>query len=500
MYLPTMEAANCSLKVNRLLLDPQFESYKLTLDPLPCYNVELDTAVAEVFLREDQYTLDHMRAFGMYNYLHCNPWVPDSVFYVDQLERVMSLTVTLDTAMGKPTEVFRFPRDLNACDNRLCSSMHFTSAQWVVLSDGAGTLYLIRNGNHSGSTYGKWELIFNTELGEPFIVIHSISSVLCERHVIDVLLLSVEKDESDVKGSGFHVSLEWVSIVQMQSKEDCGYEISKRRKLFGKSVPDYAAIEPSGKGMMIISSKPFRLISKEGDQPKSPGDERMDEDDKREPLYSWQQTGDDVTVTFQLPEGITKEDLKIKFLPRDIEISFKDQDSFLKGQLHSLIDCESSLWIMKDKQSVEVTLIKQDTGCMWADFIIGDKQGKYIANPEQCAAISERLMHLTSEDMNTDPDKEKPPCNAQELEECDFFLDDSTSLCRFDGESLKATHVVNLGSNPFLFSFVATPELMPCFSLRHDVDALLWQPVFEQEESLWEHIATFNALGKKEEE
>lgn len=39
----TMEvAANCSLRVKRPLLDPRFEGYKLSLEPLPCYQLELD--------------------------------------------------------------------------------------------------------------------------------------------------------------------------------------------------------------------------------------------------------------------------------------------------------------------------------------------------------------------------------------------------------------------------------------------------------------------------
>ncbi|EMP30682.1 NudC domain-containing protein 1 [Chelonia mydas] len=91
-----MEAvANCSLRVKRLLLDPKFEGYKLSLEPLACYQLGLDSAVAEVKLRDDQYTLDHMRAFGMYNYLHLDSWYQDNVYYVDQLGRVMNLSVTL---------------------------------------------------------------------------------------------------------------------------------------------------------------------------------------------------------------------------------------------------------------------------------------------------------------------------------------------------------------------------------------------------------------------
>lgn len=41
----TMAAAamNCSLRVKRLLLDAKFEGYKLSLEPLACYQVGLDS-------------------------------------------------------------------------------------------------------------------------------------------------------------------------------------------------------------------------------------------------------------------------------------------------------------------------------------------------------------------------------------------------------------------------------------------------------------------------
>lgn len=37
-----MALPNCSLKVNKELLDTSFESYRLSLDSIPTYNVELD--------------------------------------------------------------------------------------------------------------------------------------------------------------------------------------------------------------------------------------------------------------------------------------------------------------------------------------------------------------------------------------------------------------------------------------------------------------------------
>ncbi|XP_067567581.1 nudC domain-containing protein 1 isoform X2 [Pseudorca crassidens] len=442
-------AANCSLRVKRPLLDPRFEGYKLSLEPLPCYQLELDAAVAEVKLRDDQYTLEHMHAFGMYNYLHCDSWYQDSVYYVDNLGRIMNLTVMLDTVLGKPREVFRLPTDLIAYDNRLCASMHFTSSTWVTLSDGTGRLYLIGTGERGNSASEKWEIMFNEELGNPFIIIHSISLLKAEEHSIATLLLRIEKEELDMKGSGFYVSLEWVTI-NKKSKDKKKYEITKRNILRGKSVPHYAAIEPNGNGLMIVSYKSFTFVQV-GQNLEESKDEDMSEKIK-EPLYYWQQTEDDLTVTISLPEDCTKEDIQIQFLPDHVNVVLKGQ-RFLEGNLYSSIDHESSTWIIKENNSLEISLIKKNEGLTWPELVVGDKQGEFIRDSAQCAAIAERLMHLTSDEL------------------------------------------VNLGSNQYLFSVIVDPKEMPCFCLRHDVDALLWQPHSGNQDDMWEHIATFNALG-----
>ncbi|KAM5281831.1 nudC domain-containing protein 1 isoform 2-T2 [Ctenodactylus gundi] len=484
-------AANCSLRVKRPLLDPRFEGYKLSLEPLPCYQLELDAAVAEVKLRDDQYTLEHMHAFGMYNYLHCDSWYQDSVYYIDNLGRIMNLTVMLDTALGKPLEVFRLPTDLAAYDNRLCASIHFTSPTWVTLSDGTGRLYLIGTGERGNNASEKWEIMFNEELGDPFIIIHSISLLKAEEHSIATLLLRIEKEDLDMKGSGFYVSLEWVTISK-RNTDNLKYKITKHDVLRGKSVPHYAAIEPSGNGLMIISYKSFNFVHFDQDL-----EENIDEDmseKTREPLYYWQQSEDDLTVTTQLPKNISKEDIQIHFLPDHINVTLRDVQ-ILEGKLYSSIDHESSTWIIKENNSLEISLIKKNEGLTWPELVVGNKQGELVRDAAQCAAIAERLMHLTSDELNPNPDKEKPPCNAQELEECDIFFEESSSLCRFDGSTLKTTHVVNLGSNQYLFSVIVDPKEMPCFCLRHDVDALLWQPHSSKQDDMWEHIATFNALG-----
>lgn len=490
-----MALPNCSLKVNRELLDPSFESYRLSLDSIPTYNVELDAAVAEVKLKDSQYTLDHVRAFGMYNYLHIDPWYEDSVYFVDSKGRVLNLTVTLDTALGKPHEMFRFESDSGSCEGeQLCASLSLTSATWAALSDGTGKLTLLCTSKRGESSHIKWEPMFSERLGEPFIIVHSLAHVRAHVHTIEVLLLRVQKDPSDTKGSGFSISLEWITVDNSAGQdEERKYGVRKRRMMKGKSVPHYAAVEPQGKGIVVASEKPFAFTEVDG-LPLEEAPAVDMEVENSDPIYFWQQTEEDVTVNVRLPEGTTKDDIRFKLTVDCLRVVVGDHAPLLDGQLFAPVDTEASTWTIKDK-SLEVCLQKRSEGPLWSELVLGDRRGEYLMSDEQKSQLQQRLSYLTSEDLNSNPEKDKPPCNAQELEGCDMFPEDSSTLMRFDGATLKPTHVVSLGSHQFLFSVHIDPSEMPAFSLRHDVDALLWQPRPNQDNGVWEHISTFNALG-----
>ncbi|CAB1428381.1 unnamed protein product [Pleuronectes platessa] len=479
------------MQVNRDLLDPNFEVYRLSLDAIPTYTVELDTAVEEVKLKDAHYTLAHMQAFGMYNYLHLDPWYEDSVLFVDCKGRVLSLTVTLDTALGKPREVFSTASESSECEDRVCASLSFTSATWAALSDGSGRLFLLRSGKRGEGSNSK--PLFSEDLGEPFTILHSVSHVQAGLHTMEVLLLRIPVDLEDPKGSGFVVSLEWLTVSNTAAQgQEKKYEVRKRRVLRGKTVPHYAAVAPQGKGLVVASDKPFVFTHVDGcavEQIEAAPVERTD------PIYFWQQTGEDITVCVRTPEGLSREEVEFQLTPDNISIGVRGFPPLLGGQMFASVDPEASAWIIKEDRSLEVTLQKRSEGPMWPELVLGDSRGEYVVSDEQAALIHERLTHLTSENLNANPDVDKPPCNNQELEDCDVVPEDSSSLTHFDAESLKPTQVVNLGSNQYLFTVDVNPSEMPCLCLRHDVDALLWQPRPDRPDHMWEHIATFNALG-----
>ncbi|XP_028316505.1 nudC domain-containing protein 1-like isoform X2 [Gouania willdenowi] len=490
-----MTASNYSLKVNRELLDPNFESYRLSLDVIPTYSVELDAAVEEVELKDSQYTREHIRTFGMYNYLHLDQWYEDSVLFVDRKGRVLSLSVTLDSALGNPREVYSLNTEPTECEERVCPSISLTSATWACVSDGRGRLLLLRTGKRGDGSLSKWELLFSEDSTDPFIIVHSVSHVQDGNHTVEVLLLRILKNPAESKAGGFSVTLEWMTVANaFEHGAEKRYEVKKRRVLRGKSVPHYAAVEPHGKGLMVASEKPFVFTHVDGRAVEQEEPEPMEEE-KTDPIYFWQQTSEDVTLCVRMPEGVAKEQVQFGLTSDNLSIGVRGFSTLLQGQLYASVDPDASTWIIKDDKSLEVTLQKRSEGPMWPELVMGDRRGQYVMSEEQATLLHQTLAHLTSEDLNSDPDWNKPACNSLELEDYDRFFDDGSSLTHFDGASLKPTHVVNLASHQYLFTVNVDPTQMPCFCLRHDVDALVWQPHPDQPGNMWEHVTTFNALG-----
>ncbi|PWA21981.1 hypothetical protein CCH79_00020751 [Gambusia affinis] len=444
-------------------------------------------AVEELQLKDAHYTLEHLQAFGMFNHLQLDPWYQDSVLFVDSRGRVLSLSVTLDTALGKPKEVFSFGSESGRAEDRLCASISLTSATWAALSDGTGQLLLLRTGRRGDSGACRWEVLFSDHMGEPFTILHSVSHVQGGCHSVEVLLLRVQKEPLESTGSGYSVSLEWVTVGGAAgSGQERKYEVRKRRVLRGKSVPHYAAVAPRGEGLMLAAEKPFVFTHVNGRPVEPPPPPELSELDKTDPLYFWQQTAEDLTVCVRLPGGVAKEDVSFRLTADSLSIGVRGCPPIVEGQLYASVDPEASAWTISDSNSLEVSLQKLSEGPMWPELVLGNRTGELVLSNQQAALIHDRLTHLTSEDPvrssamlrmssrravidlggRDDPqhqavamatlcqltlsslglrpgrEQEKPPCSSQELEDCDGFPDDGFSLTHFDGETLSPTQVI----------------------------------------------------------
>ncbi|XP_064640690.1 nudC domain-containing protein 1-like [Lineus longissimus] len=484
------------LRPERSLLDPKFEGYKLDLDPLPTYKLSLPKGPDHVKLRDDQYSFQHVKAFGSTNHLLLDPWNQNTVYYVCHDWNIMKTTVEMDSNLEKPTSVFQIP---NATELKLTPhqnvTVEFPAEEWVVICDGTGRISLIKTGKRDGSS--EWKLCYS---GKPLesemeaILLDATLYQVKEAYQCDLILLHVREKakEDDSKASHFETVLDWITLSSANASD---WSVECTRQLTGPSVPDLVTLQPQGKGVSISSAKPFVLKS---DSLKPVVEEEVkDEEDVKEPAYTWYQSLEDLNIDFTLPEGVGKTDIVYELKADYMRLSLLGGDNLLSGKLHAVIDRSSSTWTIEGRR-LEVYLAKQ-TEEMWPSVVVGDDRGEYVVEPEEAARIHERLAHLTSDSVNSRPlgAVGEPGLNTEGLEECDAFPDDSSVMIYMDAEMNKITHKTFLGIHQWLFNIHRTPGSPKAICLRHDVDGLLWQPKIDvtENENPWEHLATFNALG-----
>ncbi|XP_037085794.1 nudC domain-containing protein 1-like [Pollicipes pollicipes] len=108
--------------------------------------------------------------------------------------------------------------------------------------------------------------------------------------------------------------------------------------------------------------------------------------------------------------------------------------------------------------------------------------------------MAQRLAHLTSDAENPKPDA-ADAYNVAELEDCDDFPEASAALLRLDGDTHAPTHQTSLDSHQYVLTARLAAAEPPALCVRHDVDALLWQP--RSRDGRWhcDHVGTLNAFG-----
>lgn len=509
-----------NLDVRRNLLNPNFEGYKLSLDALPKYHCKVPTGVDVVQLREDQYSVHHVRIFGLTNFLVLDKWNPDAVYFIDRHWNVRELKVTVDSQMDSPRTVFTIPdAATKQSEERLNTSMGFPSDDLCVLSDGTGELYVLSTVSRGMSDAPRWKILWRGKATEPAVscIISHVSlrkdDVSSKQEAgsltIDCLLMHIEKEESQASGENsesetneavFVTILEWLTLTR--SAADAPFTISHHRKIKGKAAPLLSAVEETGRAVYIAGEGHYEMVY---DSLKPVEKEKKDiEKDSKEveedPAYTWTQTMEDVTMTFTVPQRTQKSDINLVFTPNKICIELKNGPKLLEGPLFRDIDVSVSTWILEGRK-LEVGLAKkEDEMLMWPEVVVGDNTGQYLADPDQARIVHERLAHLTSDELNPEPtgksDGASSSSNCQMLEECDAYPENVTSMIRLDGETHQVTNSVNIGTNQWLFNAQLEPDRVPAICLRHDVDGLLWQPgILPGSGNAWLHTTTFNALG-----
>lgn len=63
------------------------------------------------------------------------------------------------------------------------------------------------------------------------------------------------------------------------------------------------------------------------------------------PVYKWSQENEDVTVRFQIPDGINKEKISCKIKADSVDVCV-GEDVLLSGPLYAKVNSEESTWTL----------------------------------------------------------------------------------------------------------------------------------------------------------
>ncbi|KAL4234041.1 NudC domain-containing protein 1 [Mactra antiquata] len=490
-----MAACSIELKSKRDLLCPDFEGYKLSLDKLPQYSTKIENGVYNVTLSDDQFSYHHARLLGVQNQIFADPWNLECVYLIDSQWNVIKASGH-DTSVNCSPASFTIPDASNQqlVPGHTGARLQFISEDMALVCDGAGQVYILQTQQRSNNGNVKWKILMSCTVPDekiPCILLDAIIYSNNENHNIDCVLAHVVEstpEQKDKYRSQYLTMLEWITFT---SVDKTSWNVDRTRQLLSRKPCSYVSLERNGQSISIAGEAEFIFV-RDSEIPVVSDEEKEDEKKVNidQPDYTWHQTDEDISVQFTVSEGVTKGDIYLTTKFNYIDFGLKNKSELLKGTLCGEVDTDSCTWTIEGRR-VDLFLTKKSDG-RWPLVVEGDTRGEMLMNPSEVSAIHERLATLTSGDMNVDPEKQDKPYNTQQLEECDMYPDDDTSLVRLDGNTHNVTHRIGLGSHQWLYSVNMEQNASPAICLRHDVDGLLWKL---EADNNWSHVATFNAFG-----
>lgn len=410
---------------NRSLLDPNFDGYKLSLNPIPKHTHNLKEIVNRALPAPEQHSYLHAKLFGIHNHLEGEIISNNTlIYYID--EKYNLRKVSFDSLTNELEEriVYTFPLSREKKYGDYNASFKFVG-DFAVVSDGMGTLTILETGCRLDQN--TWKCVFSHSvlLNEEGFVIQDVvlkeTDVDLKKQNVDLKeqnLVLKEKDVNSSKKIAHTTSqtkqlhcllhrliqeedksstvLNWITFTQKETGE---WGQIALKELSGKTDVLYAYLERNCDALYIISEKSFKCTM-DSDNPIMKSEHtKKNEEKKTLKRYLWTQTNEEIVVKFKLNKDFNKEHLIIK--TEDDYVCFKYKETIiLEGKLFGIVDSSLTTWTVdssKENVVVEVILCKVENGLMWQKIVPGDVFGDYIVDSTVATEIHERLQHLCSE-------------------------------------------------------------------------------------------------------
>ncbi len=369
--------------LNRDLLNVKFEGYKLSSNEIVRIHSKHAERVGVAKLQDDEFSYQYIRAYALHNHLHWNPSDPSSVYWCN--EKLAVLKATLHGESISTECVFSFSKRVVPKAN---FSLCFLSEDIGIACSGNNEAILFRRELAAADTEEhlaseKWSLLASVvvgDLGHPVLIATAAISesgdsveVLCA----ELLIGAVESPTTQEPGKPL-ITYHWIRI-HLEEENDTKSKTNTMCTLNSKSHALYSIFqwdETSKKFQLLFMSEtePF-TTSSSSQQPKSnnslkpviSGSTREEaelsheeeeaaadrhyglgykQDEKEGSVYTWDQSEEDVVITFKLPDDVTKKDLCVRIDPPEVVVGLTDGSSLLRGELAHSVDNDGCTWTL----------------------------------------------------------------------------------------------------------------------------------------------------------
>lgn len=345
-----------NLRPSHSLLNPNFDGYKLSLDPVPVLRSPLPTPLRRVFTNDEQYTFLHAKLFSLHNHLFRDAWLPYSGYFVDENWTVQSVRYDTTTGtLGTVKSVLKLPKS-NSDRNEYNPSACFVSEKYCVLSDGCGSLKIIDTGDRFRNE--EWKAIYSETVFEksvPFVVQDARIEIVDNVRHIHCLLLSVqEKTDGSDDDKRYEAIIDWVRLTK--ENESNVWNKNHLRRLRGKSLPDYCVLETKSCGILLSADQRFEFVfdTEHPLEVVDPASANANKSDNgNEANFTWTQTDEDVTVQFHVSLDSSKSDIKIVCSGSKLHVYHRNV-TLLDAVLFRAIDNDLTTWDLVRTRSASI--------------------------------------------------------------------------------------------------------------------------------------------------
>ena len=538
----TSEKKWFDLKLNRDLLDYNFDGYKLSLDVLPKYKIDLveniDISYQNELKTSKPLLYQHIKLFGFHNHLISNDYLNigsnikvdqfKSLYYFDIEWALVKIEFSNSKRNLRKTSLKLEKNSTTFFNQRVNITMKFLSENLAIICDGCDMIYLcevVTSGNQNEEE--RWNILFKYNL-EQVSCSNSVirDAMLVEQTDLDLLLMNIHED---IESQSYKTIISYLKFESTEGlKQQWTLKSCKKLNSF-HTVPDYVSLtRGTDEEIVVVGSSLIKFLDENGQVIKEDENEEKANGSASENTkikYEWYECGHDVSVFVNLwDKNVNKHDLKVNITDRNLEISYKNE-VFLSDNLYAVVDKSETNWQIDPKEGlIEISLKKKET-LMWSTlFKNGDLFGKY--KDQQVKSSEPAIEEIKAPEVN-DSNGEVPKkiFNINnDLEECDGILndeqqvaineslvqetlakdhermiteDDLQMIMYLDLKNRKCCTRSYVSNNKFLFQMQVNNEKSQAICLRHDVDGILWQAenLKISNDAHFTHIHTFLAFG-----